>query len=127
MAKEVQAVAEKTVLIAQAQADMVIRAQIAEHYQQARELRNQADKLKQSGRTAAQVTTKFHLLFDQAERLTSLTDQLDDHARLEAIRQMNDLEIEASVLKEKIAYNGNMLARQPTELAFTIIRFARAR
>lgn len=127
MAKEVQ----ETGLIAQAQAEYeAIRAQIAEHYQQARELRNQADKLKQSGRTDAQVMTKVNQLLDQAERLTSLADQLDDHARLEAIRQMNDLEIEASVLKEKIAYNGNMLARQQTELeevkeeAATMIRRA---
>lgn len=117
MAKEIQVVAEETGLIVQAQAEYeAIRAQIAEHYQQARELRNQSDKLKQSERTDAQVMTKVNQLIDQAERLTSLADQLYDHARLEAIRQMNDLEIEASVLKEKIAYNENMLARQQTEL-----------
>ncbi|MDQ0494815.1 hypothetical protein [Paenibacillus brasilensis] len=117
MAKEVQAIVEETGLIAQAQAEYeAIRTQIAGHYQQARELRNQADKLKQSGRTDVQVMTKVHQLLDQAERLTSLADQLYGHARLEAIRQMNDLEIEASVLKEKIAYNENMLARQQTEL-----------
>lgn len=118
MAKEIQAVAEGAGLIAQAQAEYyeAIRAQIAEHYQQARELRNQANKLKQSERTDVQVMTKVNQLLDQAERLTSLADQLDDHARLEVIRQMNDLEIEASVLKEKIAYNENMLARQQTEL-----------
>lgn len=70
MAKEVQEAAEETGLIAQAQAEYeVIREQIAEHYQQARELRNHADKLKQSGRTDAQVMTKVHQLFDQAERL----------------------------------------------------------
>ncbi|MEK5166567.1 hypothetical protein NYE69_30115 [Paenibacillus sp. FSL R5-0527] len=47
MVKEVQAVAEETGLIAQAQAEYgAIRVQIAEHYQQTRELRNQADKLK---------------------------------------------------------------------------------
>ena len=47
--------------------------------------------------------TKVNQLLDQAERLTSLADQLDDNARLEAIRQMNDLEIEAaSVLNDKI-------------------------
>ena len=103
MAKEVLAVAEETGIIAQAQAEYeAIRAQIAEYYQQARELRNQADKLKQSGRTDVQVMTKVNQLLDQAERLTSLADQLDDNARLEAIRQMNDLEIEASVLNDKI-------------------------
>ncbi|MGM0715474.1 hypothetical protein ACWKW1_27125 [Brevibacillus parabrevis] len=117
MAKEVQAVTEETGLIAQAQAEYeAIRAQIAEHYQQARELRSQADKLEQSGRTDAQVMTVVNQLLDQAERLTSLADQLDDNARLEAIRQMNDLEIEASVLKEKIAYNENMLTRQQTKI-----------
>ncbi|HBZ82774.1 hypothetical protein ABE237_08130 [Brevibacillus formosus] len=117
MAKEVQAVAEETGLIAQAQAEYeAIRAQIAEHYQQARELRNQADKLNQSGRTDVQVMTEVNQLLDQAKRLTSLADQLDDHERLEAIRNMNELEIEACVLKEKRAYNENMLARQHTEL-----------
>lgn len=60
--------------------------------------------------------TKVHQLLDHAEWLTSLAGQLDDHARLEAIWQMNDLEIEASVLKEEIAYNENMLSRQQTEL-----------
>lgn len=55
--------------------------------------------------------TKVNQLLDQAERLNSLADQLDDNVRLEAIPQMNDLEIETSVLKEKIVYNGNMLAR----------------
>lgn len=117
MAKEVQAVAEGTGLIAQAQAEYeAIRVQIAEHYQQARELRNQADKLEQSGRTDAQVMTEVNQLLDQAKRLTSLADQLDDHERLEAIQNMNELEIEACVLKEKSAYNENMLARQQTEL-----------
>ncbi|WP_152392607.1 hypothetical protein [Paenibacillus guangzhouensis] len=117
MAKEVQAVTEETGLIAQAQAEYeAIRAQIEEHYQQARELRNQTDKLKQSGRTDAQVMIEVNQLFDQAKRLTSLSDQLDAHERLEAIRNMNELEIEAFVLKEKSAYNENMLARQQTEL-----------
>ncbi|MEK5166566.1 hypothetical protein NYE69_30110 [Paenibacillus sp. FSL R5-0527] len=55
--------------------------------------------------------TKVNQLLDQVERLTSLADQQYDHARLEAIRNMNELEIEASVLKEEIAYNENMLAR----------------
>lgn len=50
MAKEVQAVAEETGLIAQAQVEYeAIRVRIAEYYQQARELRNQAEKLKPSG------------------------------------------------------------------------------
>lgn len=83
MAKEVLAVAEEIGLIAQAQAEYeAIRAQIAEYYQQARELRNQADKLKQSGRTDVQVMTKVNQLLDQAERLTSLADQLDDNVYL---------------------------------------------
>lgn len=117
MAKEAQAVAEETGLIAQAQAEYeAIRAQIAEHYQQARELRSQADKLEQSGRTDAQVMTEVNQLLEQAKRLTLLADQLDAHERLEAIRNMNELEIEASVLKEKSVYNENMLARQQTEL-----------
>jgi len=118
MAKREQVTtAEGTGLIAQAQAEYeAIRAQIVEHYQQARELRNQADKLEQSGRTDAQVMTEVNQLLDQAKRLTSLADQLDDHERLEAIRNMNELEIEACVLKEKSAYNENMLARQQTEL-----------
>lgn len=103
MAKEVQAVLAGTGLIAQDQAEYeAIRAQITEHYQQARELRNQADKLKQSGRTDAQVMTKVNQSLDQAERLASLAEQLDAYERLEAIRNMNELEIEASVLKEKI-------------------------
>lgn len=115
--REQVATAEETGLIAQAQAEYeAIRAQIAKHYQQARELRSQADKLEQSGRIDAQVMTEVNQLLGQAERLTSLADQLDDHARLESIRQMNDLEIEASVLKEKIAYNVNMLARQQTKI-----------
>lgn len=118
MAKREQVTtAEGTGLIAQTQAEYeAIRAQIVEHYQQARELRNQADKLEQSGRTDAQVMTEVNQLLDQAKRLTSLADQLDDHERLEAIRNMNELEIEACVLKEKSAYNENMLARQQTEL-----------
>lgn len=118
MAKREQVVtAEGAGLIAQAQAEYeAIRAQIVEHYQQARELRNQADKLKQSGRTDAQVMIEINQLLDQAKRLTSLADQLDAYERLEAIRNMNELENEASVLKEKSAYNENMLARQQTEL-----------
>ena len=117
MAKREQVATEETGLIAQAQAEYeAIRVQIAEHYQQARELRNQADKLEQSGRTDIQVMTEVNQFLDQAERLTSLADQLDDHARLVAIRKMNDLEIEASILKEKIAYNENMLTRQQIEL-----------
>ncbi|MFI8711680.1 hypothetical protein [Brevibacillus brevis] len=59
--------------------------------------------------------TEVNQLLDQAKRLTSLADQLDDHERLEAIHNMNELEIEACVLKEKRAYNENMLARQHTE------------
>lgn len=118
MAKREQvATAEETGLIAQAQAEYeAIRAQIAEHYQQARELRSQADKLEQTGRTDAQVMTEVNQLLEQAKRLTLLADQLDAHERLEAIRNMNELEIEASVLKEKSVYNENMLARQQTEL-----------
>ncbi|MFI8711690.1 hypothetical protein [Brevibacillus brevis] len=118
MAKREQvATAEGTGLIAQAQAEYeAIRAQIVEHYQQARELRNQADKLEQSGRTDAQVMTEVNQLLDQAKKLTSLADQLDAHERLEAIRNMNELEIEACVLKEKSAYNEYMLSRQQTEL-----------
>ncbi|MGZ0042443.1 hypothetical protein [Paenibacillus ottowii] len=118
MAKREQvATAEGTGLIAQAQAEYeAIRAQIVEHYQQARELRNQADKLEQSGRTDAQVMTEVNQLLDQAKKLTSLADQLDAHERLEAIRNMNELEIEACVLKKKSAYNENMLSQQQTEL-----------
>ncbi|TGU85562.1 hypothetical protein EN829_062470 [Mesorhizobium sp. M00.F.Ca.ET.186.01.1.1] len=72
MAKREQAVAEETGLIAQAQAEYeAIRLQIAERYQQARELRNQADELKQSGRTDAQLMTEVNQLLDQADRLTS--------------------------------------------------------
>ena len=72
MAKEAQAVAEETGLIAQAQAEYeAIRLQIAERYQQARELRNQADELKQSGRTDAQLMTEVNQLLDQVDRLTS--------------------------------------------------------
>ncbi|MFB5679515.1 hypothetical protein ACE3NQ_01145 [Paenibacillus terreus] len=59
--------------------------------------------------------TKVNQSLDQAERPTSLADQLCDHKRMEAIRNMNELEIEAFVLKEKIAYNENMLARQQTK------------
>jgi hypothetical protein len=118
MAKREQvATAEETGLIAQAQVEYeAIRAQIAEHYQQARELRSQADKLEQSGRTDAQVMTEVNQLLEQAKSLTLLADQLDAHERLEAIRNMNELEIEASVLKEMSVYNKNMLARQQTEL-----------
>ncbi|MGG4344283.1 hypothetical protein [Paenibacillus lautus] len=71
MAKEAQSSAEETGLIAQAQVEYeAIRAQIAEHYQQARELRNQADKVKQSGRTDVKVMTTVNQFFDQAERQT---------------------------------------------------------
>lgn len=67
MAKREQvATAEGIGLIAQAQAEYkAIRAQIVEHYQQARKLINQADKLEQSGQTDAQVMTEVNQLLGQ--------------------------------------------------------------
>lgn len=78
MAKQVQEVKKTQGLIAQAQAKYeTVREQIAEYYKKSKKLRNQADELKQSGLTDAQVITKVNQLLDHTERLTSLVDQLD--------------------------------------------------
>ncbi len=116
MARKVQAVEEKKVgLIAQAQAEYdAIMDEIREYWQKAKELRKQAQQLRQSRDPQAALEAKR--LLEQAEYYDQLGDEKDGHPRLEALRQIDDLQRQASALKANISYNESVLAKQQREL-----------
>ncbi|BCJ87675.1 hypothetical protein [Effusibacillus dendaii] len=116
MARKVQAVKEKKVgLIAQAQAEYdAIMDEIREYWQKAKELREQAQQLRQSRDSQAAVEAKR--LLEQAEYYDQLGDEKDGHPRLEALRRIDDLQRQASALKANISYNESVLAKQQREL-----------
>ncbi|MGK5509294.1 hypothetical protein [Brevibacillus formosus] len=114
MAKQAQ---EKIGLIAQAQAEYEAIVEVVRGYcQKARQLRKQADELRRSGSTDPQVATEISKLLEQAEYFDLLANEKDGHARLEAIRHLEDLQWEATALKGTIQQNKNVLARQQIEL-----------
>ncbi|GIP39025.1 hypothetical protein J31TS4_23050 [Paenibacillus sp. J31TS4] len=121
MAKSEQVVAEaveETVRsIAKAQADYEqLMDEIRDYCKRARDLREQAAELKRSGRTDSQVGTEMRQLLDQAEQFEILADQKDGHPRLEALRNIEDLQREASALRGTVQHNQAVLARQQQEL-----------
>lgn len=121
MAKREQVVAEvveETVRsIAQAQAEYEkLVEEVRDYCRKARELREQAAELKQSGRTDSQVGAEMRQLLDQAEQFELLADQKDGHPRLEALRYIEDLQWEASALRGTVQHNQAVLTRQQKEL-----------
>jgi len=117
MAKRVQAAEEKVGLIAQAQAEYeAIVEEVRGYCQKAQELRRLADELKRSGNTDPKVATQIGQLLEQAEYYDQLANQKDGHPRLEALRCINDLQREASAVKDAISHNEGVLARLRQEL-----------
>lgn len=117
MAKKVQAVEEKLGLIAQAEAEYeAIVEEVRGYCQKARELRQQADELRHSGNIDPQLATEVNKLLEQAEYFDQLADEQDGHPRLEAIRRLEELQREASGLRETVQHNESVLARQKQEL-----------
>lgn len=117
MAKRVQAVEEKVGLIAQAQAEYeAIVEEVRGFCQKAQELRKQADELRRSGSIDPQVAKEVKQLLEQAEFFDQLADKKDGHPRLEAIRRLEELQREASGLRETVQHNKSVLARQKQDL-----------
>lgn len=116
MAKKVQSVKEKKIgLIEQAKAEYdAIMDEVRECWQKAKELREQAYKLKQS--RDPEVVVEANRLIEQAESYEQLGDEKDGHPRLEALRRIDDLQRQASALKANISHNESVLARQQLEL-----------
>jgi Mg2+ and Co2+ transporter CorA len=114
MAKQAQ---EKVGLIAQAEAEYeAIVDEVRGYCQKARELRQQADELRRSGNIAPKVASEVRKLLEQAEYFYQLADEKDGHPRLEAIRRLEELQREASGLRETVQHNESVLARQKKEL-----------
>lgn len=114
MVKHVQ---EKAGLIAQAQAEYeAIVEEVRGFCQKAQELRKQADELRCSGSIDPQVAKEVKQLLEQAEFFDQLADTKDGHPRLEAIRRLEELQREASGLREIVQHNKSVLARQKKEL-----------
>ncbi|SYX84013.1 hypothetical protein [Paenibacillus alvei] len=114
MAKQLQ---EKVGLIAQAEAEYeAIVEEVRGYCQNARQLREQADELRQSGSTDPQVATEVRKLLEQAEYFEQLANEKDGHPRLETIRHLEGLQWEATALKGTIQQNKSVLARQDIEL-----------
>ncbi|MFU1798422.1 hypothetical protein ACM1RC_31540 [Paenibacillus azoreducens] len=110
MAKNVQTVVDKVGLLAQAQAEYeALVEEIRDHFQQARQLIEQAGEL--SG-TDPQEAAQVRQLLDQAEYFETLGNRKDGHERLEIHRRINELEHEVSSLKEVLQFNERVLARQ---------------
>ncbi|ASJ53825.1 hypothetical protein BP422_09865 [Brevibacillus formosus] len=118
VAEAVEESTEETVRsIAQAQAAYEKLVEKVRGYcRKARELRAQAAELKQSGRTDSQVGAEMRQLLDQAVQYELLADQQDGHPRLEAIRNLEDLQREASALRGTVQHNQGVLSRQRKEL-----------
>lgn len=114
MAKQVQ---EKVGLIAHAEAEYeAIVEEVRGYCQKARELRQQAHELRRSGSIDPLVASEVRKLLEQAEYFDQLADRMDGHPRLEAIRRLEDLQREASGLRETVQHNESVLARQKKEL-----------
>ncbi|MGG4492896.1 hypothetical protein [Brevibacillus reuszeri] len=114
----VEEVVEETVgLIAQAFAAYEkLMNEIHEYSQKARELREQAAELRQSGRTDFEVGVEVQQLLDQAKHFQMLADQKYDIPLLEALRRIDNLEREASDYRQLVKHNQSVLARQQKEL-----------
>ncbi|NKI20346.1 hypothetical protein HFN20_03695 [Paenibacillus dendritiformis] len=121
MAKREQVVAEaveETVRsIAQAETDYEqIMVEIQNYCQQAKDLREQAAMLIQSGRTDSQAGAEIRQLITQAERLEMLANRKDEYSRPEALQCIDDLQREASALRKSVQRNQTILTRQQKEL-----------
>ncbi|WP_197259892.1 hypothetical protein [Paenibacillus dendritiformis] len=113
MAKHVTEVQEKAGLIAHAQAEYeAIVEEVRGYCQKARELRQQAHELRRSGSIDPLVASEVRKLLEQAEYFDQLADEKDGHPRREAIRRLEELQREASGLRETVQHNERVLARQ---------------
>lgn len=113
MAKQVQ---EKVGLIAQAQAEYeAIVEEVRGFCQKAQELRKQADELRRSGSIDPQVAKEVKQLLEQADFFDQLADKKDGHPRLEAIHRLEEIQREASGLRETVQHNESVLTRQKKE------------
>ncbi|MGG0887001.1 hypothetical protein HPY28_29940 [Brevibacillus sp. HB1.2] len=116
MAKREQEV-NQVGLIAQAQAEYEqLMDDICGYCQQARELREQAAALQQTGLTDFQVSEEIQQLLKHAEHLDAVADQKDGLPRQQALELIDRLEQEASDCKQLIRYNEAVQARQEQEL-----------
>ncbi|WP_240463469.1 hypothetical protein [Paenibacillus apiarius] len=90
--------------------------EIRSYCQQARELREQAAVLQQSGRTDFQVSEEIQQLLNRAEHLDTVAEQKDGLPRRQALELIDRLKKEASDCKQLVQYNQTVLARQKQEL-----------
>ncbi|WP_435924013.1 hypothetical protein [Paenibacillus sp. DYY-L-2] len=90
--------------------------EIRVYCQQARELREQAAELQQTGLTDFQVSEEIQQLLKHAEHLDAVADQKDGLPRQQALELIDRLEQEASDCKQLVQYNEAVQARQEQEL-----------
>ena len=101
-----QEVEKETRSIAQARvAYEQLMNEIHSYCQQARELREQATELKQTGLTDFQVSEEIQQLLKHAKHLDAVADQKDGLPRQQALELIDRLEQEASDCKQLIRYN----------------------
>ncbi|MDR4997402.1 hypothetical protein [Brevibacillus parabrevis] len=116
MAKREQEV-NQVGLIAQAQAEYdQLMDDIRGYCQQARELREQAAALQQTGLTDFQVSEEIQQLLKHAKHLDAVAGQKYGLPRQQALELVERLEQEASDCKQLIQYNKAVQARQEQEL-----------
>lgn len=89
--------------------------EIRSYCQQARELREQAAELQQSGCTDFQFREEIQKLLDRAEHLDAVSDQKDGLPRQQALELIDRLEREASDCRQLVQYNQTVQARQEQE------------
>ncbi|MCE5173143.1 hypothetical protein LQV63_28170 [Paenibacillus profundus] len=108
--KEVRSIAQACAIYEQ------LMYEIRGHCQKARELREQAKMLQESGRTDFQVSEEIQQLLNRAEHLNAVAEQKDGLPRQQALQLIDRLEQEASDCRQLVQYNQRVLVRQQQEL-----------
>ncbi|MDC0763044.1 hypothetical protein POF51_20205 [Brevibacillus sp. AG] len=108
--KEVRSIAQARAAYEQLMDD------IRSYCQQARELREQAAELQQTGLTDFQVSKEIQQFLKHAKHLDAVAGQKDGLPRQQALELIDRLEQEASDCKQLLQYNEAVLDRQQQEL-----------
>lgn len=117
MEKCLQSLEENIGLIDQEQADCEeIAEEVSGLFQKEQKLRKRADELRRSGSIDPQVAKEVKQLLEQTEFFDQLADKKDGHPRLEAILCLEELQREASGLREIVQNNKIMLDHRKKEL-----------
>ncbi|WP_289140959.1 hypothetical protein [uncultured Brevibacillus sp.] len=117
MEKRGQAVEETVGLIAQAEAEYeTLMNEVNTYWDQAKQLRKQANDLKNSGSANPQIAIEVSQLLEQATYIDQLGDEKEGLPRLEILRRINLYQREAEGLRETIQFNKNVLERKQQEL-----------